>query len=399
MKIVITGASGFVGQLLVPRLAKRGIDLLLVGRNQKQMEALFPDFQTCDYDQMEALGKGADILLHLAVANTNSNLSDAEYQSVNVDFLMEIAARSRAAGIRHFINASSIHALDETNSSVYARSKRAGIHALSSLDGIKVHTIYLAAVYGERWAGKLAILNRLPNSLAGRLFLPIAALKPTLHVDAIVDYLLGPFAVDGQEYPVILSDDKSDNPFYSGTKRLIDLMFVLLVTVFMGWMMLLVWIAIKLTSSGPGVFKQVRVGRNTEPFTCYKFRTMKIGTKQLGTHEVSSASVTKLGAFLRKTKIDELPQIINILRNELSLIGPRPCLPNQEELIGARKHLGVFRIKPGISGLAQINNIDMSTPELLSRWDARYIALRGLIPDLSIAAATATGKGQGDKII
>ena len=102
---------------------------------------------------------------------------------------------------------------------------------------------------------------------------------------------------------------------------------------------------------------------------------------------------------MRKTKIDELPQIWNIFRNEISLIGPRPCLPVQDELIEARKKLNVFSAKPGISGLAQINGVDMSEPVKLAMLDARYISLRSIQFDLKIIFATATGKGQGDKTI
>ena len=91
---------------------------------------------------------------------------------------------------------------------------------------------------------------------------------------------------------------------------------------------------------------------------------------------------------MRKTKIDELPQVWNILRNEVSLIGPHPCLPVQDELIEARRSQGVFSVKPGISGLAQINGIDMSEPTTLARWDSRYIALRSLLLDLKITFAT-----------
>ena len=102
---------------------------------------------------------------------------------------------------------------------------------------------------------------------------------------------------------------------------------------------------------------------------------------------------------MRATKLDELPQIWNILRNEVSLIGPRPCLPVQDELIEARRRRGVLTIKPGISGLAQINGIDMSEPERLACWDARYVALQSLLLDLKVIFATATGSGQGDKIV
>ena len=125
---------------------------------------------------------------------------------------------------------------------------------------------------------------------------------------------------------------------------------------------------------------------------------MQQGTVQAGTHEVSQASVTRIGKFLRGTKVDELPQIWNILKNDISLVGPRPGLPIQRELFEERCAQGVFDVKPGISGLAQINNIDMSDPKRLAEWDARYIALQSLSLDIKIIISTIRGKGQGDKI-
>jgi len=126
---------------------------------------------------------------------------------------------------------------------------------------------------------------------------------------------------------------------------------------------------------------------------------MAQGTSQAATHEVPAASITKIGKFLRGTKLDELPQIVNIVRNEISLIGPRPCLPSQSELVEKRHQLGVFDVKPGISGLAQIQDIDMSTPRRLAQVDSLYIALQCLPLDIKIALATATGSGQGDKVV
>ncbi|KRC82774.1 lipid carrier--UDP-N-acetylgalactosaminyltransferase [Sphingomonas sp. Root241] len=177
-----------------------------------------------------------------------------------------------------------------------------------------------------------------------------------------------------------------------------DLAFAVVVALFFWWLGLLIWIAVRLSSTGPGLFAQERVGRDGRTFVCYKFRTMKIGTAQLGTHEISTSAVTPLGAFLRRTKLDELPQIWNILRNEISLIGPRPCLPVQTALVAARQRRGVLALTPGITGLAQVNGIDMSDPELLAEWDARYCASQSLLLDLRIALATAAGGGHGDRV-
>lgn len=146
------------------------------------------------------------------------------------------------------------------------------------------------------------------------------------------------------------------------------------------------------------MFKQTRVGRNQKPFTLVKFRTMPVETKSVATHLVGASSVTKLGAFLRKTKLDELPQLINVLKGEMSLVGPRPCLFNQIELVALREANGVYEARPGITGLAQINDIDMSTPELLVEWDVRMIKELTLKQYFLCIIQTVLGKGAGDRV-
>ena len=108
--------------------------------------------------------------------------------------------------------------------------------------------------------------------------------------------------------------------------------------------------------------------------------------------------MTKVGAFLRRTKIDELPQVWNILRGEIALIGPRPCLPVQTQLIEARQQRGVLDILPGISGLAQVEGIDMSDPISLAKRDREYVALRCILLDLHLVLRTAFGAGHGDRL-
>ena len=150
--------------------------------------------------------------------------------------------------------------------------------------------------------------------------------------------------------------------------------------------------------TGSPVFTQKRVGKNKKPFTLIKFRTMSVDTKSVASHLASTASITKMGGFLRKTKIDELPQLINVLKGEMSLVGPRPCLFNQEELIAERDSRGVFNVLPGITGLAQVNDIDMSTPKLLAEWDQRMIKEFSLTGYFRYILMTATGKGLGDRV-
>jgi lipopolysaccharide/colanic/teichoic acid biosynthesis glycosyltransferase len=162
--------------------------------------------------------------------------------------------------------------------------------------------------------------------------------------------------------------------------------------------LLAIWALVRLDSPGPAIFSQVRLGRHETPFTLFKFRTMEQDTISVGTHEIGASSVTSFGRFLRKTKLDELPQAINLLRGEMTLVGPRPCLPLQQELILARRSRGVFASKPGITGYAQIRGIDMSEPQLLARNDGTYLRLRSLALDARILAATLLGRGAGDRV-
>jgi lipopolysaccharide/colanic/teichoic acid biosynthesis glycosyltransferase len=157
-------------------------------------------------------------------------------------------------------------------------------------------------------------------------------------------------------------------------------------------------IAIRLESKGNPLFIQTRVGKKQKPFKLIKLRTMKSNTASAGSHEVSTAQVTKIGHFLRRTKLDELPQIWNVLLGQMSFVGPRPCLPVQEELIHEREQRGVFQVRPGITGPAQLAGVDMSTPVELAKADAEYLTKQAFISDIRMIIATATGSGSGDAL-
>lgn len=397
MKIAITGASGFVGRQLTPLLETAGIDLLLLGRNPSALAAIFPDVPTGATEVLAQRGVGCDLLLHLAARNNNQPGTQAEFDAANVDYSIKLLSAAKAAGIPRFVYVSSIHALDQSNIGSYAESKRRAECALrSAAEGIEVSILYLPAVQGKSFAGKLAPLNRLPPILGQAAFRLLAALRPTVSIDSIAAHLVSG-APAGEEGRVILSDAQKGNIFYATTMRLIDYAFALTILLGFWWVLLAAWVSVKSDSPGAGLFGQSRIGRHGKVFTCWKFRTMQVGTVQAGTHEVSSTSVTKVGAFLRRTKIDELPQVWNILRGEMSLIGPRPCLPVQTNLIEERQKLGVLDILPGISGLAQLEGIDMSNPVRLARRDAEYIALRSIFLDIRLILKTARGGGQGDR--
>lgn len=144
------------------------------------------------------------------------------------------------------------------------------------------------------------------------------------------------------------------------------------------------------------VFTQRRVGRAQRPFTIYKLRTMRADTADGASHDIGTAYVTRSGKWLRRLKFDELPQLINVVRGDMSFVGPRPCLLSQTELIAARAQHGVFSLRPGITGPAQVAGIDMSTPQLLAEIDATYLGPWRLRRDLNLMLATAFGGGRGD---
>ncbi|MEH6457512.1 MAG: sugar transferase [Cocleimonas sp.] len=179
--------------------------------------------------------------------------------------------------------------------------------------------------------------------------------------------------------------------------RILDFIFSLLGLLFGSPVLLLIYL-IGLLDTGSPVFRQVRVGRNKMPFTLVKFRTMSVDTASVASHLASTASITRVGGFLRKTKLDELPQLWNVLKGEMSLVGPRPGLFNQEELTKAREREGVFLVRPGITGLAQVSDIDMSTPELLAKTDAKMISEISLANYFKFILQTVVGRGAGDRV-
>ena len=182
------------------------------------------------------------------------------------------------------------------------------------------------------------------------------------------------------------------------TKRLLDLCLAILLFIPASFLIFLAAIWIKFDSPGPALFKQTRVGRNKKPFVMLKLRTMRNDTGDRASHETCASQITNVGKFLRKTKIDELPQIWSVLRGDMSFVGPRPCLLVQEQLIAERASRGAFAVKPGITGPAQLNGIDMSTPERLAEADAIYIQNMSFVTDLKYIFMTALGAGANDAV-
>ncbi len=181
-------------------------------------------------------------------------------------------------------------------------------------------------------------------------------------------------------------------------KRAVDLCLAVVGLPLAAPVMLVCMVAIRLTSPGPVILRQTRIGHHEQPFTCLKLRTMHAQTREAPSHETPASAVTPLGAWLRRLKFDELPQLFNIIRGEMSFVGPRPCLPGQVELIAARRARGLYVLRPGITGVAQVAGIDMSDPERLAEADAAYLESGSLILDLRLILATLTGAGRGDRV-
>jgi O-antigen biosynthesis protein WbqP len=179
--------------------------------------------------------------------------------------------------------------------------------------------------------------------------------------------------------------------------RIFDVLFSLFGLILGGPVLLMIYV-IGLFDTGSPIFMQERVGRDQKAFTLVKFRTMRPDTASVASHLADASAITPLGAFLRRTKLDEIPQLWNVLKGEMSLVGPRPCLFSQIELISERASHEVFNARPGITGLAQVNNIDMSTPKLLAETDAMMLRNLTVLGYFNYIFLTIGGRGSGDVV-
>jgi len=174
---------------------------------------------------------------------------------------------------------------------------------------------------------------------------------------------------------------------YRYLKRVIDIVLSFLGMLILSPIFLILMIAIKIDSKGPILFKQKRVGKNKQHFMIYKFRTMRYDTpKDTPTHLLANPQsyITKMGVFLRKTSLDELPQLLNIIKGEMSIVGPRPALWNQDDLIKARDRVNANSIKPGLTGWAQVNGRDELAIEIKANYDGEYVKRMSLLFDTRI---------------
>lgn len=179
--------------------------------------------------------------------------------------------------------------------------------------------------------------------------------------------------------------------------RFFDFIFSLFGLLIFSPLLIVIYIICYFDTGSP-IFIQMRVARAKQPFYLFKFRSMNINTESVATHLLSESAVTVFGGFLRKTKLDESLQLLNVLVGDMSFVGPRPNLFNQHDLINERERLAIYNTKPGITGLAQINKIDMSAPRILSETDAKMIKEFSIMMYFKFILLTIIGKGSGDRI-
>ncbi len=344
------------------------------------------------------------MVVHLAAANNDKAHDAAIFEAVNVDLTIQLAARTKAAKVPVFINVSTFHALGASTRHAYGLSKRRAAEAIRKMDGITVVTAYLPLVHAspsfsesdntglhgqpvDCWTGSARFLNRIPKNAAVLMFAALSALKPTVHIGRLADWIHAG-AKEDLNGRVFLADDQSRNRLYSLSAQIMNWLAVGVAIFFLWWLYVVIWLAVRMTSKGPGVFAQIRVGKDGRLFMCYKFRTMRMGTPDLATHKVDGAQITGLGQILRKTKIDELPQLWNVARGQMSLVGPRPCLPGQTELVELRRKHGILEVRPGITGYAQVNGVTMQDTTKLVEFDLLGIRSRSLVTMISTLIRT-----------
>ena len=399
MRIVITGASGHIGKNIIPYLAEAGVEMVLLTRNVPALRAIYGDrYSIKNYANLAQTFAGADAILHLAIMNNNNDASLDEYRNVNVLFLRQVLDAAKEALVEKVIYTTSFHVVDNEMTN-YAISKKDAEELLNERQSeLIINILRLPAVYSEgSYSGKLDILNKFPKKVSNLLFSIISSFKPTVHVRKLADRVISILShSDHSEQS--LSDRQIGNWVYNSASRAIDIVFAISIILLFWWLILIVWLLVKCTTPGPGLFAQVRIGLAGKQFTCYKFRTMHLNTESVGTHEVSPDSVTDIGKIIRKFKVDELPQVWNILLNQMSLVGPRPCLPTQVDLINARHKRGVLDVKCGLTGLSQTMNVDMSEPERLAELDEKYVINRSIPFDIKIILLTFIGAGRGDRV-
>jgi len=383
MRIVVVGGTGFVGGELIPLLIAAGHTVLLVTRQPNSLRAQEFGCLVAPLEGWEKHAAGYDTVLYLSVVNSDTKATSQVFSESNVLLPQSVAQTAKSMGIDRFLFFSSVHALDPHAASSYIKSKKLGEVSAARSFGSGFQTVFLGAVHGKCHSGKWKVLNRMPRLMRKIVFGIFSAFSPTTSIDSFFRLVTGP----GEGNRQLITDGSEKKFAYRVWRGALDGVFIVGAALLSPAMFLL-WLGVVVTNGRPGLFVQERVGKNGRVFDCFKLRTMSHGTLSRGTHLIEDSAVTPFGRFLRKTKIDEIPQALNVLRREMHLIGPRPSLENQTGVIASRRLAGTVGITPGLTGWAQVNGVDMSEPDEIARWDAEYVGLQSIRWDLKILART-----------
>lgn len=505
-RILITGATGFIGRHIVPRLRRDGHALTLTVRNTGTCPAEWrndPEIRVIETgaiensDNLDAAFAEVAAVIHLAglVQAPNDGDEEQEFDSANAVGTQKLVDAAIDRRVETFINLSSLATISDgvttdilddnvesKPANAYGRSKRKAEDSVAQLPskGIFAVSLRLPLVIGANAKGKWAMLQKLaatglplpfgciqnrrsiisarsaadviahlcarrwPVSSSGAyivsdgaastadmvielrrgmglpprlLPVPFAFLSTTatlLGQQQRVASLFGSCEVDDTRFRKTFDYQTATDvkeairqsaPTVSATthrpsklKRGADFAMAGLILPIAAPVILICILAIRTTSPGPGIFRQTRIGVREQPFTCYKLRTMYVDTDNTPTHKSSASSVTSIGHWLRRLKLDELPQLWNVLRGDMSFVGPRPCLPTQVALISARRSHGLNSIRPGITGVSQVAGVDMSDPIRLAALNSTYLNEMSLRKDMSLIIATVLGAGRGDRV-
>jgi lipopolysaccharide/colanic/teichoic acid biosynthesis glycosyltransferase len=385
MKVVVSGASGFVASEIIPLLVESGHDVLLVSRAPSVLQPSFPSLTILSVDNWYHSARHFDMVLNLVGPTLDPDVICESNEEAYLRATQEIAVRAREVGIRRFIHLSSIHCVELADKSPYTAAKRQAekIVRQSFGDGCEIYRV--GAVYGHKVYGRRRFLNFLPRGLKPVAQGLLSALTPTTHVQSIVAAVERDAGADSE--PRILVADAEASVVYRLWRSSLNLLFLAVVLALLP-LWAFVWVLIVVRDGFPGLFLQDRVGKSGRIFRCVKFRTLVRGTAATGTHLLGEESFTVTGRVLRKMKIDEIPQAINILRGDMHLIGPRPALPGQREVHVSRAFLGISDATPGLTGWAQVNGADMSEPHRLAQLDYDYLGIRSILWDIRIISRT-----------
>jgi lipopolysaccharide/colanic/teichoic acid biosynthesis glycosyltransferase len=386
MKIVVTGASGFIGRQLIPILLEAGHSVLIVSRDSRRTRSFFPECHVVAPDEWWSFSVGYDCLLHLAAMNSDSKNDLAAYLEVNDKLAAKYAEDAKRAAITRFIYASSVHTLYPKKQSNYSASKKKGEESVIRAFGPAVTVMYLGAVHGSHFPKKLSFLDWIAPSLGKVLFSLASTLQPTTSVSLIAELVEDETSV-GQLTRRILTDPKGQNICYRGWQGLLNVAFltgsILVLPLIFVW-----WVTVLITDGKPGLFSQERVGKDSASFVCLKLRTMRKNTPSVGTHDLEDKYFLPGARLIRSVNLDEFPQAVNILRRQMNLIGPRPSLPSQFEIVDLRQKAGVLELLPGLTGWAQVNAADMSSPRAVAKFDEQYLHLRSVSLDVEVLLKT-----------